>query len=89
MHANLKYAVMDLLMHTSVINSSSECTDVDQIRLTEDHRVPLTGTVRGRIEICSNHSSDVYSWERLCDDNWTVEDITVACRNLGYSDSSK
>ena len=87
MHANLK--VHNLLMHTSVINSSSECTDVDQIRFIEDHRVPLSETVRGQIEICSNQTSNIYSWEDLCDNDWTVEDITVACRDLGYSASSK
>ena len=79
---------MNLLMHTYVINSPSGCTDVGQIRLIED-RVPVSGTVRGQIEICSNQSGNVYSWEELCDDNWTVEDITVACRDLGYSASSK
>ena len=79
---------MNLLMHTSIINSPSGCTDVRQIRLVED-RVRVSGTVRGRIEICSNRSGNVYSWKKLCDDNWTVEDVTVACRDLGYSASSK
>ena len=86
MRTKCEYVVINLLMHTFVINSPSECTDVGQIRLIENREtVYVSGTVRGQIEICSNQSSNVYSWEMLCDDTWTVEDITVACRDLGYS----
>ena len=63
---------------------------VGQIMLIEDREtVNVSWTVRGRIEICSNQGGNVYSWKQLCDDNWTEEDITVACRNLGYSAFSK
>ena len=78
----------------SYFRDKTGCTDVGQIKLLEDSHVSVSrGTVRGQIEICrnqsSNHSSTVYSWEILCDDNWTVEDVTVACRDLGYSVFSK
>ena len=72
-----------------IIIKHAGCTDVGQIRLVEDHVSVSRGTVRAQIQICSNQSSSAYSWESLCDDNWTVEDVTVACRDLGYSVFSK
>ena len=32
------------------------------------------------VEMCSNGV-----WSPLCDDDWTLEDVTVVCRELGYA----
>ena len=77
--------VMSLLIHRHTLRDKTDCSDVGEIRLIRGDGE----TVQGRVEICSNQSGNVYSWETLCDDDWTVEDVIVACRDLGYSASSK
>ena len=32
------------------------------------------------VEMCSNEGV----WSPVCDHNWTLEDATVVCRELGY-----
>ena len=43
-----------------------------------------TTPLEGRVEICIN-----LMWGSICDTNWDVNDATVVCRQLGYSDSGK
>ena len=52
------------------------CTDGD-IRLVD-------GSVdsEGVVEVCINGV-----WSTICDEEWDTSDATVACRQLGYSNS--
>ena len=43
----------------------------------------LTGEASGPIEVCFNKT-----WAKVCFDEWSDVDATVACRQLGY-DSGK
>ena len=38
------------------------------------------GDVRGLINVCENEQ-----WSHICDTDWTMEDASVACRELGYA----
>ena len=38
------------------------------------------GDVRGLINVCENEQ-----WSHICDADWTMEDASVACRELGYA----
>ena len=35
----------------------------------------------GRVEVCS----DLHLWGTVCNDNWSVENAKVVCRQLGYN----
>ena len=64
----------------------------------EDGAVRLAGTemlgsgeglmaevvIKGRVELCWNEM-----WGSVCDQSWTVEDATVVCRELGFSEGGK
>jgi len=41
-------------------------------------------TIQGWVAVCEDSV-----WKTICDDDWTTEDATVACRDQGYSDLSK
>ena len=53
---------------------SIECNETE-VRLVDG----LT-TDEGRVEICLNGV-----WGSVCDDAWGVRDVSVVCRQLGYS----
>lgn len=41
-------------------------------------------SLEGRLEICYYNQ-----WGTICDDLWTTNEARVACKQLGYSDTSK
>ena len=48
-------------------------------RLAADRENSTCGFVHGVVEVCED-----MQWKRICDNQWTVEDATVACRGLDY-----
>ena len=48
-----------------------------------DGSVRLSGTVsnEGRVELCVSGQ-----WKTVCDNNWSMNEARVVCRQLGYSD---
>ena len=59
-------------MHACTIALS--CTDGD-IKL-----VGGSTSNEGTLQVCAN-----YTWGTVCDNNWSVQDATVACKQLGLS----
>ena len=57
---------------------NADCNDGD-IRLANG-----SSAMEGRIEICANNT-----YGTVCDDRWDILDARVACRQLGFSGTSK
>ena len=51
------------------------------LRLTGDPNLRLGNELVGRVEICVDEV-----WGTICDDWFTIEDATVACRQFGFYD---
>ena len=43
----------------------------------------VTGSTNGRLQLVEMCNSDGV-WSPICDNEWTQEDATVVCRELGY-----
>ncbi len=52
--------------------------------ICHDGELRLVGSfiLEGRLEICFKEE-----WGTICDDRWDDVDATVACRELGFSDT--
>lgn len=57
--------------------------DDHEIQLVSITRNETCGSLTGLVEVCEDNI-----WKKLCDGMWSVEDATVVCRQLGYSDQS-
>ena len=57
------------------IHTAPLCSEGD-IRLRDQ-----CTAVEGQVQICSQ---SLREWRNLCDDDWTVHDAAVVCRQLGY-----
>ena len=54
---------------------SVSCND-SEVRLVNGNN-----DLEGRVEICMDNA-----WGTVCDDNWSSEDSSVVCRQLGFWD---
>ena len=57
----------------SAAGSMSSCTEGSVTSDSSNSSLQL-------VEMCSNEGV----WSPVCDHNWTLEDATVVCRELGY-----
>ena len=60
--------------HTCTHLSSAKCTDGD-IKL-----VGGSSSNEGTLQVCVKNT-----WGTICDNNWSMQDATVACKQLGFS----
>ena len=62
---------------------SALCENGD-IRLVTSDGDTGEGVMSGRVEMCWDDR-----WGTVCDQNWSDNEATVVCRELGFSSSSK
>ena len=74
MHAEIKF-YSTFLTCIGCILIVSACQDGD-VRLSGGSNYR-----EGRVEVCRNQQ-----WGAVCDDEWDEMDVTVVCRQLGFSD---
>ena len=71
-------------LHELKIHAIAECNDGEVRLVGGDADISSVlenqGDVRGLINVCENEQ-----WSYICDADWTMEDTSVACRELGYS----
>lgn len=67
-----------MCMHHSA--ADRQCTENNALQISGLTTNTTCGFIRGGIETCQNGV-----WKRLCDNEWTIEDAIVACRQLSYS----
>ncbi len=72
--STLELLITNVYIHACIVDSS--CID-NTIRLADSDSY-----ITGRVDLCYNQS-----WTTLYDASITPEVVTVACRQLGFSDS--
>ena len=60
-------------------HNPAACETLGDVRL-----VGGSNFTEGRVEVCYNNT-----WGTVCDNGFGVEDATVVCRQLGFSDEGK
>ena len=63
------------------LDSAENCTNERELKLNIlSNNYRCAGCILGTIKICENGEL-----RSFCDNDWTLEDATVACRTLGHS----
>ena len=63
------------MIRTSYASVTAPCHSGD-VRLAGS-----SDPLRGRVEVCVNET-----WGTICEDFWDMNDTSVVCRQLGFSD---
>ena len=61
----------------------STCFKYDMMIYSIIGECNVTGSTNGRLQLVEMCNSDGV-WSPICDNEWTQEDATVVCRELGY-----